>query len=221
MSENNGGRDSWRRSKCKTRLCCVVAITTPFLSFAASATCLSFTLIFFCPECANPNPSLLWINAISAVLLLAIGISVIWNLLFRGGTRPTQNSPRNQVIIYEIRTEDLERSPAPVLPCIHNHLQPAFVETSSIDLPPDYLTIAQSCTEGESLAEELPPDYLTAVRNNDINELNLLAFVQTSSIDLPPDYCTVAQSSNTCNDIDVESSSEELPVYFTAVQNYQ
>ena len=86
-------------------------------------------------------------------------------------------------------------------------------------MPPDYLTIAQSCTEGESLAEELPPDYLTAVRNLDINELNLSAFVQTSSIDLPPDYCTVAQSSNTCNDIDVKSSSEELPVYFTAVQN--
>ena len=141
------------------------------------------------------------------------------NLLFGGGTRPTQNSPRNQVIISEIRTEDLEKSPAPVLPCVHNHLQPAFVETSSIDLPPDYLTIAQSCTEGESLAKELPPDYLTAVRNHDINELNLSAFVQTSSIDLPPDYCTVAQSSNTCNDIDVESSSEELPVYFTAVQN--
>ena len=212
-SENNGGPGSWRRSKCERRLCYVFAITILFLCFAGSATCLRFIFIF-CSDCSNPSPLLLWINTAGGMLLFAIGvICVVCILLSRKRTQLAQNSRRAQVVVSEIPLEDLEKSPAPVLPCIHNHLsvQPTFDEFSSMD----YFTLtAQRCSEVESSseAELLDHDYLTTVRN--INELNLSAFIETSSTDLPPDYFAIAQSIN-----DVGWSSEELPDYCTAVQN--
>lgn len=84
-----------------------------------------------------------------------------------------QNSPTPQVIVSLIPEEDLEKSPAPILPYNHiPHYQPFVVKTPSLDLP-DYFSVAENVDElypsvdaevwTENVPEIPPPCYEQAL----------------------------------------------------------
>ena len=191
---------TWRSSKCKGKLLYIFASTVAFLCFAASAACLTIVLILFCPECAWPNSLLVWVNGAGSVALFTIGIMTLWMLIFRP---KTQNTSTAQVVVSEIPAEDVEKSPAPVLPYHHiPHRQSPLHETSSMDLPDYFISVQNSNAVGASSIDL--PDYFSSVQNS--NE------IQASLIDLP-DYCSIVQANDEVSlpSVDVDLWTNDAP----------
>ncbi|CAH3189880.1 unnamed protein product, partial [Porites evermanni] len=113
----------------------------------------TFTAIFvvFCSHCSRPNSLLVWLNGLAAVSLSVIGITILYFVIF--GCREGDNTENDaDVVISEIPAEDVEKSPAPVIPYNHIPHYSPFVQPSSRDLP-DYFTTMQNSNGGDL------PDY--------------------------------------------------------------
>lgn len=104
------------------------------------------------------------------MLLFFLGGSIL-TACWRKGQNSTAGVP--QVVISLIPAEDLEKSPAPILP--YNHIprhHPIVMKASSLDLP-DYFTVAQNIDEvypsvdaevwTEDVPETPPPCYEQAL----------------------------------------------------------
>ena len=183
-------------SKCARRLLYSFA----FFCFATSAASLALILILVCPDCALPNTFLVMVNGVAAILLFTIGISTLGMLIFHKGL---QNTLSTQVVVSLIPAEDLEKSPAPVLPYNHIPHNSPFGEVFSRDLP-DYFTTERSINEVETSLGDLP-DYFTTMQNS--NE------VETSLTDLP-DYFSIVQNVDGVYSsvaVDVEFLTESVP----------
>ena len=158
MSGNLERRAAWRRFKRK--LLYVFDMTVALLGFAASATALALTFSLFCPDCALPNSLLMFINGAGAILFFVLGIFTLWITCKKTGNA--------QVVISEIPTADLEKSPAPTLPYSHIPRHQLLVEASSCCsslVSSDCITTVQSnLNEVQTSLRDLP-SYITAVQN--------------------------------------------------------
>lgn len=115
-----------------------------------------------CPGCQQRSldrheSNLVTILGTIATLLFFIGGSLLTAFWKRG-----QNSPTPRVVVSLIPAEDLEKSPAPILP--YNHIprrQPFLMKASLLDLP-DYFAVAQNddelypCVNAEFWTENVP-----------------------------------------------------------------
>lgn len=160
------------RSKCARRVCLSLAC------FSITASLVIFLMVVFlfenCPDCSqrlqDRNYSyLVTILGTTATLLFFLGGSLLTVCWKRG-----QNSPTPQVVVSLIPAEDLEKSPAPLLP--YNHIprhQPFVLKACSLDLP-DYFTVTQNIDKfsssvnaeiwtSENVPETPPPCYEKAL----------------------------------------------------------
>lgn len=146
------------------------------LGFSFAFICINASIVIFviviflrkgCPDCSQRSPILVPMLVIVATLLFFLGVSIL-TPLFVGRKNSSTLTP--QVVISSIPAEDLEKSPAPILP--YNHVP--FVASASIDLP-DYFTAIQNTAEiyssvdadvwtEESVPEIRPPCYEQAVQ---------------------------------------------------------
>lgn len=188
MPENSEGQAACRLTRLadltRSRLY-VLVIIVAFLCFAASATCLVVILIWFCPNCAFQSSLLVFINGVGAILLFVIGLCGLWLVIFR--KRP-QHTTTAQVVISEIPAEDVEKSPAPILP--YNHITHHQPEASSIDLP-DYFATVQSSSdifEVDASSENLP-DYFTTVHSIDEGYSSVEVGLSTDDVPNSPPPC--------------------------------
>ena len=108
----------------------------------------------------------MWTNGGASVLLFVFGIITIWELTSRALREATPDSSMTaQVVVSEVPAEDVEKSPAPVLPhCnIPPHYHPFDDVASSIDFP-EYFTVVQNTHE---VSSGNLPDYFSSVQNID------------------------------------------------------
>ncbi|XP_078344744.1 uncharacterized protein LOC144630288 [Oculina patagonica] len=121
--------------------------------FSITASLVLFLIVVFlfnqdCPGCPDRSQEqkkssyLVTILGTVATLLFFLGGSLLTACWNRG-----QNSPIPRVMVSLIPEEDLEKSPAPILPYNHiPHYQPFVVKAPSLDLP-DYFSVAQNVDE--------------------------------------------------------------------------
>lgn len=157
MTEYNEGQAIWRVSKVTRQVLCVIGAVAAFLCFMGSSAAFTAIFIVFCPHCSGANSLLVWINGVAALSLSAIGITILYFLIFR--CREGDNTENDaDIVISEIPAEDVEKSPAPVIPYNHiSHYSP-FVQPSSRDLP-DYFATIQNSNGGDL------PDYYSILQN--------------------------------------------------------
>ncbi|CAH3159631.1 unnamed protein product, partial [Porites lobata] len=133
------------------RVLYVIGVVAAFLCFAGSSATFTAIFVVFCSHCSRPNSLLVWLNGLAAVSLAAIGITILYFVIF--GCREGDNTENDaDVVISEIPAEDVEKSPAPVIPYNHIPHYSPFVQPSSRDLP-DYFTTIQNSNGGDL------PDY--------------------------------------------------------------
>ena len=137
-----------------------------------NASVVIFTIVMFlrkdsedCPECKKRSPMLVTMLTILATLLFFLGVSILSSLFIK---RKHSSTLIPQVVVSPIPAEDLEKSPAPMLP--YNHIP--FVGSSPIHLP-DYFTAVQNTGEcyssvdadvwTEGVPEIRPPCYEQAL----------------------------------------------------------
>jgi len=153
------------RLRCKEKISVVIGL----LCFGGSAILLLLVFLLFkpCSNCQSSKTDLVAgkICGGFAILLFLVGSVAIRNCALH---RRRRYGPSFEVIISHIPAEDLEKSPAPLLPYHHTpHYQPMdlCVEASTRDLP-DYFTSFQNSYEVETSSGDLP-DYCSAVQNID------------------------------------------------------
>ena len=171
MTENTEVQAIWRSSKCK-KLLCLSVFVFGLICLLTSAALVLLVFAFMFRSCSEQNECHRSWGKICggiAALLFVVGAST---LLFCHKRR--KHSPAFQVVISEIPSRDLVKSPAPILPYNHiPHRQP-FVEASSKDLP-DYFTavlnideVGLSVHEGfwtkDKENESPPPSYEQALK---------------------------------------------------------
>ena len=162
-------------TKCTRRLC----LTLAFSSLTASvATFLIVVFLFeYCPDCQQSlrhrNESyIVTILGTIATLLFFLGGGILTACWRRGQNSTTEGVP--QVVVSLIPDEDLEKSPAPILP--YNHIprhQPFVMKASSLDVP-GYSTVVKNIDEvypsvnpkvwSEDFPETPPPCYEEAIK---------------------------------------------------------
>ena len=166
--------------------------------FAFSALCLGSSLVIFlsllfrffffkpCPKCRRRNGTFTD-EAFGGVgfMLFILGTYTLIHLYYKK-RRDISSHLTPQVIVSEIPTEDINKSPAYVLPYNHKpYCHQSIVEwiDSNIDLP-DYFSAVQHSDHSEDASFRDPPDYFTIYNYEEQIE---------TSIDEPPDYFTVVQ----------------------------
>ena len=188
MTEYNEGPAIWRVSKVTRRVLCVIGVVAAFLCFAESSATFTAIFVVFCSHCSRP----------AAVSLSAIGITILYFVIF--GCREGDNTENDaDVVISEIPAEDVEKSPAPVIPYNHIPHYSPFVQPSSRDLP-DYFTTMQNSNGGDL------PDYYSILQNG--NGAQLFADAEISGDTSPPCYekaLEMTRSGTAC--VDVRSSN--------------
>ena len=81
-------------------------------------------------------------------------------------------SAAEHTVISEIPPEDLDKSPAPVLPYTHTLYHPTFVESSSTELP-DYFSALQYRNGDDETSSRDLPDYSSTIQSVDVGYLCL------------------------------------------------
>lgn len=163
MSEN-----TCTSSKCRRRLLLSV-IVFAFLCIAAAAIILVNVFVFFIEDCDGCSLYSTLLGTIAAGLfttgLLILSIILCCKRIHINSTP--------QVVISFIPVEDLEKSPAAILPYNQVPRRIPFLETSSIDSLPDYFTVVQNPDPAylsldadvwtENVSETRPPSYEEAM----------------------------------------------------------
>ena len=202
MTEYNEGQAIWRVSKVTRRVLYVIGVVAAFLCFAGSSATFTAIFVVFCSHCSRPNSLLVWLNGLAAVSLAAIGITILYFVIF--GCREGDNTENDaDVVISEIPAEDVEKSPAPVIPYNHIPHYSPFVQPSSRDLP-DYFTTIQNSNGGDL------PDYYSILQKG--NGAQLFADAEISGDITPPCYekaLEMTRSGTAC--VDVRSSNSIWP----------
>ena len=158
-------------TKCTRKLCLSLA----FFSLAASVAIFLIIVFLFeyCPGCQlssrDRNESyLVTILGTIAMLLFFFGGSILTACWRRGQNSRTDDEP--QVVVSLIPAEDLEKSPAPILP--YNHIprhQPIFMKATLLDVP-GYSSVVKNigdvCSSvwTEDVLETPPPCYEEALK---------------------------------------------------------
>ena len=149
-----------------------------WLGFLFTFICINGSVVIFviviflrtdCTDCKQHSPMLVPMLVILATLLFLLGLSMLTGFCAR---RKNSTALTSQVAISSIPAEDLEKSPAPILP--DNRVpcgRPFVIEASSLDLP-DYFTAVQNSSAVYSSADTAlwtdvleirPPSYEQAV----------------------------------------------------------
>lgn len=168
--------------KCLSRRSLTIfASILALICFVGSVVCMTVTFVLFCPDCPWSNSILMWTNVAASICLFLFGLTTIWELISRGLRESIQNSSMTaQVVVSEIPAEDVNKSPAPMLPhCNVPHHQPFDETSSSTDLP-DYVTAVQNRDE---ISSGDVPDYFSSVQN--IDEVYSLLDVVLGAEDTP------------------------------------
>ena len=154
-------------TKCTRRVC----LTLAFSSLTASVVIFLIVIFLFeyCPDCQERfrerNESyLVTILGTIATLLFFFGGSILTACWRRGQNSTSEAVP--QVVVCLIPEEDLEKSPAPILP--YNHIprhQPIVMKASSQDVP-GYSTVVKNFDEVHAsvIPETPPPCYEEALK---------------------------------------------------------
>ena len=145
--------------------------------FAAGVFIVVLSVAYLCPVCSSPADSTL-VNIYwgAAVLMFLLGVMTVGLLIIYHKRR--QNSTTSQVAISLVPAEDLEKSPAPTLPCNHVPRRQQFAQVSSTDLTapelPNYATAVQNINAvyspldaevwTENARETPPPCYEQALK---------------------------------------------------------
>ena len=110
---------------------------------------MSFMALLFrsCTNCHSPSSEIDKGELYGFIAIFLFLIRGVLHSLLRG-TRST-----SEVAISEIPAEDLEKSPAPILPYNNIPRRQLFVEASSLDLP-DYFTTVNNTDEVDVFMEE-------------------------------------------------------------------
>lgn len=170
MTENAAEQEVVMSSKCQRRLF-NSAVASAFLCMAASAIILVIIFVLFIEDCVGCRTFLAQSLGSAAAVLFVIGLIILLTMVC---CKRRQNHFTPQVVISSIPAEDLEKSPAPILPYNHvPHPQP-FDETSSMDLP-DYFTAIQNIEDAwtGNGSQTPPPSYEEAL------EMATLAFTSS------------------------------------------
>ena len=178
-------------------------IAVTFVCFAVSATAFAVMFILFCFDCTWPNSLLVYLTGSGAILIIGIGITVLWILLFR---KKPQDSSTPEVVVSEIPAGDVEKSPAPIFP----YNQP-FVGASLINLPV-YVTSIHS-SNGDETSTIALPDCFTSVHSTKGDETFAINLPDFTSLQSSNGVKTSAQNSNEAE----LSASGDPPDYFTTV----
>lgn len=158
-------------TKCTRRIC----LTLAFSSLTVSVIIFLIVVFLFeyCPHCQerfrDKNESyIVTILGTVATLLFFLGGSILTACWRRGQNSTSEAVP--QVAISLIPDEDLEKSPAPILP--YNHIprhQPIVMKTCSQDVP-GYSTVVKNIDEvyssvnAKDVPETPPPCYEEALK---------------------------------------------------------
>ena len=186
MSATTEEQDTSTSSRCAGRHVFLTGVAvSSFLCIAGvslSAVLVTFVVLYKeCPVCpsfiADDSESVWIITSVAAILLISGGCIIV-ALVFRERRQYSQNSSfSGAVVISMIPVEDLEKSPAPVLP--YNHIPHRQM---AIDLP-DYFTAVRDIAEAEyssvdatiwteGFPETPPPSYEQALEMVAIQEQN-------------------------------------------------
>lgn len=166
MTENNRTERETRASYTVLFICQsrrvfkAFHLTFGLLCLSGSVVCFTMAFTFFCPLCSRPDFRLELTNGMGSVFLFSAGLYALCRMVFCKRRQDISTTP--DVVISEIPAEDLDKSPAPILPYCHTPHHSPFVDTSSIDLP-DYYT-AVYISNGDEASSANPPDYDTAVK---------------------------------------------------------
>lgn len=161
MTENTAEQEAVMFSKCQRRLYSS-AVAFAFLCIAASAIIMLIIFVLFMEDCGGCRSILARNLGIAAAIVFIVGLLILLTILC---WKRRQYHLTPQVAISPIPAEDLEKSPAPILPYNHiPHRQP-FDETSSTGLP-DYFTAVQNIYDvwTENIPETPPPSYEQALQ---------------------------------------------------------
>lgn len=161
-------------TKCTRKLCLSLA----FLSLTASVAIFLIAVFLFeyCPGCQQSSRDrnesyLVTILGTIATLLFFFGGSILTACWRRGqNTENSRTEGEPQVVVSLIPAEDLEKSPAPILP--YNHIprhQPSFMKASLLDVPGYYSVVKnidEVCSSAwtEDVLETPPPCYEEALK---------------------------------------------------------
>ena len=175
--------------KCETRRKTnIFAAFVAFLCLVASIAFLIVSFVLFCPDCPRASAISMWVTGTGSFLLFTTGLTVMGIAMISGEIRQQNISTDQDTVISEIPPEDLDKSPAPVLPYSHApHHQP-FIETSSIELP-DYLTSVQY-SDGDEASSTNLPDYFSIIQNADegYSSFNVGVWIEEAPKTPPPCY---------------------------------
>ena len=173
MTEHYVEQEASRSTSCKRRLYSLVVafayicITASVILFVAVIIGLSRT-----KNCAGCRSNSTGSTATIATVFFVVGVTLALLVRLKRGS----NSSTPQVVISPIPAEDLEKSPAPILPYNHIPQRQQFlnsVKHSSIDLP-DYFTAVENIEEvylsveaavwTDDIPETPPPCYEQALK---------------------------------------------------------
>ena len=168
MTEHYVEQEASRSSKCKRRLVAFayICITASVILFVVVIIGLSRT-----KNCAGCRSNSTGSTATIATVFFILGVTLALLVRLKRGSNSS-----TQVVISPIPAEDLEKSPAPILPYNHIPQRQLFlnsVKHSSIDLP-DYFTAVQNIEEfylsveaavwTQNIPETPPPCYEQALK---------------------------------------------------------
>lgn len=154
-------------TKCTRRIC----LTLAFSSLTASVIIFLIVVFLFeyCPDCEerfrDRNESyLVTILGTIATLLFFFGGSILTACWRRGQNSTSEPVP--QVAVSLIPDEDLEKSPAPILPYNHIPRHQPFVMKASLQDVPGYFTVVKHFDEvhRSAIPEPPPPCYEEALK---------------------------------------------------------
>lgn len=164
-------------TKCTRKLYLSLAFFSLTASVAIFVTVVIVVFLFeYCPSCQqisrDRNESyLVTILGTIATLLFFFGGSILTACWRRGqNTENSRTEGEPQVVVSLIPAEDLEKSPAPILP--YNHIprhQPIFMKASLLDVP-GYCSVVKNIDEvcssawTEDVLETPPPCYEEALK---------------------------------------------------------
>ena len=180
MTENTAEREAPSTASCQRRLYLAV-VAFAFLCVATSAIILVIIFVLFIEDCNGCRSFLARTLGVAAAVLFTVGLIILVTVVC---CKKRQYHLTPQVVISSIPAEDLEKSPAPILP--YNrvpHRQPLAI-TPSTDLP-DYFTAVQDIYEdwAEDVPGTPPPSYEQAL------EMPILAAASRQG----DTYCSILQ----------------------------
>lgn len=155
-------RDSDCSPKCIRRFYLSVAFLFIAGSLSIFMILIMIVVIWFkgCPNCeksllATNESYFVTILGCVGTLLFVIGGSILTALSWNRGQNSTTNDDVPQVVVSLIPVDDLEKSPAPILPYNHIPHVPVFKKKALADLDlADYNSVVQTLDEFYSAMDE-------------------------------------------------------------------